>query len=338
MRQILISKAGSPDVLVVKESPDQIPRNGELRIKVEAAAVNPADILGRMGRYKNAPAFPYVPGFEIAGTVDVVTQGVSGFREGDHVLAYVNNGGYSDTICVPYLQAFKRLDWMSAPDGAALPVDFLTAYVTLVIMGSLHTSDLVLIHDAADGIGIAALDICRLIGVKTFGIASSDKHDLLRERGLDYPIDKRDRDYERVIREKTDGRGVDIVLSRLSRSYWKKNYRVLASTGKLIYLDSASLEDLKGRRITNYLRSIMAKHSYAPDGLSRDNKSVAGFNLENLWNQSELVQKWMQQIISWYDEALFRPLLDKTFSFSQVKDAHHYALKQESIGKILLTP
>ncbi|MDX1413426.1 MAG: zinc-binding dehydrogenase [Candidatus Promineifilaceae bacterium] len=338
MRQIWITKAGDPEVLQVKESPEPIPRNGELRIKVEAAGVNPADILGRAGRYSAAPPVPYVAGFEVSGVVDMVTQGVTGFKEGDKVLAYTDFGGHSDTVCVPYLQTFKRLDWMSAQDGAALLVDYLSAYITLVVMGSLHLGDNVLIHNVMDGIGIAGLEICRLVGAKIFGIAPLDKHDLLRQRGLDFPIDTREHDYERVIRETTDGRGVDIVLNRFIGSDMKKDYRVLAPTGRLIYMDTAIIDDLSRSSWTQFLQPITTASKISVIELARDSKSIAGFNLANLWSHGEIIQDWMKQIISWYDEALFRPVIDKTFSFDQAADAHRYAQSQENIGKILLLP
>lgn len=338
MRQIWISKTGGPEVLKIKEGPAPIPRNGELRIKVEAVGINPADIMGRMGHYYKAPAMPYVPGFEVAGTIDVVAQGVSGFREGDKVLAFTRFGGYSDAVCVPYLQVFKRLDWMSASDGAALPVDFLTAYVILIVMGSLHMGNRVLIHNAASGVGIAALEICRMIGTKTYGTAYSDRHEFLRERGLDFPIDKREQDYEQVIKETTAGRGVDIILNRLDGSDSGKNYRSLAPTGRLIHVEATNIEIGKRGSLWRRLQSLLTRQTYAPLSLMHDNKSVAGFNLANLWDQGDMVQDWMKQIISWYDEALFRPVIDKTFPFSQVVDAHHYIQNQEYNGKVLLIP
>ncbi len=338
MRQIWITKTGDPEVLKIKEIPDPIPRNGEVRIRVEAAGVNPADILGRLGQYKTAPSMPYVPGFEVAGTIDLVAQGVTGFREGDKVLAFTRFGGYSDTICVPYLQVFKRLDWMSAKDGAALPVDFLTAYVILIVMGSMRLGDTVLIHDVADGIGIAALDICRITGARTYGTAYTDKHDFISEQGLDFPIDRRSKDYEQVIRETTAGRGVDIVINRFGRSDWKKDYRVLAPTGRLIHMEGSNMIKSKKESFFRYLQLHLGGPSYTYSRLMRDNKSVAGFSLPNLWNEGESVQNWMKQIISWYDEALFRPVIDKAFSFHQVANAHMYVQNQENNGKVLLIP
>lgn len=336
MRQIWVTTTGGPEVLKIKDGPSPIPRNGEVRIKVEASGINPADILSRKGRYPNAPPTPFVPGFEIAGTIDAVAQGVPGFREGDKVLAYTNFGGYSDLLCVPHWQAFKRLDWMSANDGAALLVDFLTAYVVLIVMGSIHKGNQVFIHNTADGLGLAVLEICRIFGARTYGTALSNTHDFLRERGLDFPIDLREQDYEEVIRDKTEGHGVDIVLARLGESNWRKSFQILAPTGRLIYLEATNLNNISRKSILHRLRSTLTRPTYTALSLMEDNKSVAGFNLASLWIQGEKVQEWMAQIISWYDEALFRPLIDKVFPFSQAAIAHQYVENNEHKGKVLL--
>ena len=155
MRQIWITKSGASQVLQIREAPTPVPANGEVRIRVKSSGVSAADIMGCTGRLRDAPGIPYVPGYEIAGTIDAVAQGATGFKEGDDVLAITRFGGYSDIICVPYRQVFERLEWMSFLDGAALPFDYLTAYAALIITGSLHQGDLVLIHDAAGGIGNA---------------------------------------------------------------------------------------------------------------------------------------------------------------------------------------
>ena len=338
MRQIWVTKKGDPEVLMVKEGPTPIPRNGELRIRVEAAGINPTDILSRQGRLPNAPPTPFVPGFEIAGIVDAVAQGISGFKEGDKVLAYTHFGGYSDRVCVPHFQTFKRLEWMSAQDGAALPIDFLTAYGVLIVMGSLHPGDHVFIHNAADGIGLAALEICRIIGATTIGTAVSSTHEFLHERGLDHPIDWREKDYREVIQEKTGGHGVDIVLARYGESNWRKNYQILAPTGRLIFIEGTNIAGHSSKSFWYRLQSSLTRPSYTPLSLMKDNKSVAGFDLCQLWEKGEIVQEWMAQLISWYDEALFRPLIDRTFPFSQAALAHHHVQNVENKGKVLLVP
>lgn len=338
MRQIWISKAGKPEVLQLRDVPLAVPQNGEVRIRVAAAGVNFGDILGRMGMDGDAPPLPYVPGYEVAGRVEKLAQGVAGLREGDEVLALTRFGGYSEAVCVPHQQVFKRLAWMDAEDGAALPVNYLTAYVLLVVMGGLHAEDRVLIHQAAGGVGLAALDICRIIGAETFGTASPHKHERLQQLGLDHPIDYRHEDYERELNGLLHGRGLDIILDPLGGPHWKKNYRLLAPTGRLLHYGLSSMAGGGRRSLARMGRALVMLPFYTPLSLMRDNKSVAGFNLAHLWDETERVAAWMAQLQAWYDEALFRPTIDRSFFFDKAAEAHHYIQSRENFGKVLLKP
>ena len=338
MRQIWIKKIGAPEVLQIREVALPIPGSGEVRIQVEAAGVNFADIMGRIGVYRDAPDVPYVPGYEVSGTIDAISQGVVGLKEGDRVLAITQFGGYSDVVCVPYRQVFKRLEWMNAFDGAALPVNYLTAYIALIVMGSVHKRDRVLIHNAAGGVGLAALEICKIMGAETYGTASQLKHEKLLNKGLNHVIDYRNMDFERVLMSLTNDRGVDIVLDPLGGVNWRKNYRLLSPTGRLVYFGASSVVSGKKRSLLSVLRALAALPYYTPLRLMHDNKSVSGINLAHLWDHVEVVREWMEQIIFWYDEALFRPTIDKTFPFEKAAEAHHYLQDRQNIGKVLLIP
>ncbi|MBK8985065.1 MAG: zinc-binding dehydrogenase [Chloroflexi bacterium] len=338
MKQIWISKAGPPEVLKLQDAPDPIPRTGEVRLRVQAVGVNFADILGRMGVYPDAPRLPYVPGYEVAGVVDVIGQGVPNLKEGDGAMALTRFGGYSDVVCVPYKQVFKRLEWMPVEDGAAIPVNYLTAYQMLMVMGSLHPGDKVLIHGAAGGVGVAALDICRIIGAETFGTASPEKHEFLRARGLDHAIDYRNMDYERVINDLTAGKGLHIVLDPLGGKHWQKNYRLLMPTGRLVHLGVSAIANGKRRSRWEMFKTMVQVPIYTPFSLMRDNKAVLGVNLGHMWDHADLLRGWMRQIVSWYDEALFRPHIDKTYRFDDVAAAHHYLQDRKNVGKVLLKP
>ena len=338
MKQIWITKAGPPEVLALQEAPDPTARTGEVRIRVEASGVNFADILGRMGMYGDAPDIPYVPGYEVAGTIDQVGQGVTGLKEGDEVVAATRFGGYSDLLCVPHRQVFRRLEWMSAEHGVALPVNYLTAYATLVVMGSVRPGNRVLIHNAAGGVGVAALDICRIVGAETLGTASPHKHDFLQERGLDHAIDYRNRDYELVVQELTDGQGVDLILDSLGGQHWRKNYRLLKPTGRVVHFGASSMAPQKTRSLLAVLRALVSVPFYTPLTLINANKGVLGVNLGHLWEHVEMQRDWMAQIFEWYDEALFRPHVDRTFSFTRAADAHHYLQDRQNHGKVLLVP
>jgi NADPH:quinone reductase-like Zn-dependent oxidoreductase len=149
MRQIWISKAGPLEVLVVKEAPDPQPAAGETRIRVEASGVNFADVMGRLGLYPDLPPIPVVPGYEVAGRVDVVGGGVDSSWVGRDVFALTRFGGYADVACVPQAQVFPRPPGMSAEEGASIPVNYLTAWQLMVVMGGLKPNETVLIHSAA---------------------------------------------------------------------------------------------------------------------------------------------------------------------------------------------
>ena len=215
MRQIWITKTGRPETLVVKEAPDPEPRAGEVRIRVEASGVNFADIMARMGLYPDCPPIPAVVGYEVGGRVDAVGAGADPNWIGRDVFAVTRFGGYSDVVCVPEIQVFTRPDGMSAFDGAALPVNYLTAWQLVVVMGGLKVGETMLVHSAGGGVGIAATQIAKHIGAKVIGTASASKHQRLKAFGADHLIDYRRDDFVARAREITEGRGVARQFSKV---------------------------------------------------------------------------------------------------------------------------
>jgi NADPH:quinone reductase-like Zn-dependent oxidoreductase len=205
-------------------------------------------------------------------------------------------------------------------------------------MGSLQAGNRVLIHNVGGGVGLAALDICRILGAETYGTASPEKHAFLLERGLNHPIDYRNFDYERVVLDLTGGRGVQIVLDSLGGVHWPKNYRLLMPTGRLIHLGLSSMASTKSRSWLRYWRGALMLPLYTPFRLMRDNKAVIGVNLPHLWTQAHLQRPWLEQIITWYDDALFRPHIDATFPFTEAAEAHHTLQNRKNKGKVLLSP
>jgi NADPH:quinone reductase-like Zn-dependent oxidoreductase len=338
MRQVWILRHGLPNVLQLREAPDPIPSAGEVRVRVEACGVGFADVMGRMGLDLQAPRPPYVPGFEIAGRVDLVGQGVPDLQEGDAVFGFSRFHGYSDVVCVPHQQIFKRWQWMSAEQGAALPLSYLLAYQMLMVMGSLRPGDTVLIHGAGGGVGLALLDICKIVGATTFGTASPHKHLFLQERGLDHAIDYRNRDYERVVNDLTGGRGVQLVLDCMGGVDWQKNYRLLRPSGRLIHYGVRGAATGLRRSWLSWWLLRLRVPFYTPFQLMADNKGVMGVGWPNLWHQMDLQRQWMRQIITWYDEALFRPHIDRSFRLEQAAEAHMYLQERKNVGKVLLIP
>ena len=323
MNQIWVTQYGKPNVLKVEETPDPIPRTGEIWIKVDAVGVSFLDATARMGQGVHAPTPPFVPGFEVAGTVEIVGQGVPDFQEGDPVFALTRFGGYADTVCVPYYQAFKRLQWMPVPDAAALPLNYLTAYLLVRVFGAVQSGDKVLIHNAGGGVGSAAVDICRIMGAEIFGTASPEKFDFLRQKGVQNCIDYRNQDYERVVKNLAGKNGVQVILDGLGGVHWPKNSRLLSKTGRHIYYGmQSSVTGSTFSRLAHW-RSLIMTPIFHLHQLVGDNRSVSGVDVVGLIGEPHLYQKWMKQIISWYDEALFRPHIDKTFTLGEAEKSPH---------------
>jgi synaptic vesicle membrane protein VAT-1 len=294
MRQIWITRAGPPEVLQVREAPDPQPKAGEIRVRVEASGVNFADIMGRMGIYPDLPPIPVVPGYEVSGRVDAIGTGVEGNWVGRDVIALTRFGGYADTVCVPAKQVFTRPAGMSALEGAAIPINYFTAWQLVVVMGGLKRNETVLIHSVGGGVGIAATQIAKHIGARVIGTASAAKHGELRALGVDHLIDYRTEDFETRTREITKGRGVELILDAVGGESFKKGYRLLAPTGRLGMFGVSSLAERKERNVLAMLSMLASTPwlQFNPLSLMSANKGVFGVNLGHMWSEIDRMREW----------------------------------------------
>jgi len=338
MRQIVTTRNGGVDVLRVEERSDPIPKSGEVVIRVRAAGLNFADILARQGLYPDGPPKPCVMGYEVSGVVETLGEGVNSSLVGKLVLALKRFGGQSELVAVKATQIFAKPESLTFEQAAAIPVNYLTAYALLLVMGSLHESESVLIHNAGGGVGLAALDIAKKIGAVTYGTASPSKHKFLLERGLDHAIDYRSHDWLPVLKELTEGRGVELVIDPLGGGHWKKSYAALRHTGRLgmFGVSTASATGLRGK--LNMLKVAIQTPWFHPFGLLNKNRGVFGLNLGHLWHEPEKVAVWMRDIIRGVEEGWIRPYVDRVFSFEQVGEAHRYIEERKNTGKVVLVP
>jgi len=338
VRQVWIPKAGPPEVLEVREAPDPSPRAGELRVRVEASGVNFADVMGRLGLYPDLPRMPVVVGYEVAGKVDAVGQGVDDSWVGRDVLAMTRFGGYSDVVCVPVLQVYPRPDGMSADQGAALPVNYVTAYQLIVVMGGLRAGDKVLVHSVGGGVGIAATQLAKHLGATVIGTASRSKHDALRGLGVDHLIDYRTEDFEQRTREITNGRGVELILDAVGGESWAKGLRVLAPTGRLGMFGMSSAATGKTRNLGALFKTAISTPwlRFLPFTLLNENKGVFGVNVGHLWGEMERVRGWLDALLDLYRKGVAKPVIAARFPLERAAEAHHYIQDRKNIGKVLL--
>jgi NADPH:quinone reductase-like Zn-dependent oxidoreductase len=340
MRQIWIPRAGEPEVLEVREAADPLPAPGEVRIRVAAAGVNFADIMARMGLYPGLPPMPLVVGYEAAGSVDAVGDGVESDWIGREVLALTRFGSYSDAVCVPEPQVVTRPTGMSAEEGAALPVNYLTAYQLLEVMGGLRAGETLLVHSAGGGVGIAAIQMARRIGATIIGTASSGKHEFLESIGVDHCVDYRSEDFETRVREITRGRGVELAIDAIGGSSFKKSFRSLAPTGRLGIFGMSAAVTGKKRSIPGLLKATLATPwlQFTPSVLMRGNKGVFGVSLGHLWEELDRVATWVEKLVTYYREGAIRPVVAASFPFERAAEAHHYIQDRKNVGKVLLAP
>jgi len=338
VKQIWALRSGLPEVLVLRDEPDPTPRTGQVRIRVQAIGVNYMDVLGRWGKVGGDLQAPFVPGLEVSGEIDTVAPGVQGFKEGDAVLAYTRGGAYADLVCVPHTHVFPRFPWMDEMDGAALAIDYLTAFVCLSVLGSLRAEDTALIHGAHNSIGVAAIHLARVIGARTVGTAPGEHHEALRAQGLDHAIDPFVSDYQEGVRDLTDGNGVALIMNPYLDIHWRMNYHLLAPAGRLVNYVGASVIGQQPAAWIQSLLALFGAPAYTPARLQRDNKAVAGMNMELFWQPGSRVHFWMERLLDWYDQALFRPLVARTFALEQAADAHAFLESEHAVGKIILKP
>ena len=339
MKAVWIPKFGKPDVLEVRRKEDPSPGPGEVRIRVRASGINFAEIMARQGLYQDAPPPPMVVGYEVSGVIDAVGEGVVDRSEGQRVIALTRFGGYADTVCVDAEQCYAMPEGMSFEEGAAIPVNYLTAYHMLFNVFRVRAGDHVLIHQAAGGVGTAASQLCRSVGgVSSYGTASKSKHDYVRENGCDHPIDYHSVDYAEEIMKLTDGRGVDVVLDALGGSDWKKGYSLLRPGGLLIPFGWANMAKYGKRRMTHVLGQFSRMPWWTPVRLMQDNKGVAGVNMGHLWDERELARGAFTALLKLYEDGAIKPHVDRTFPFEQAAEAHAYIEAGQNLGKVLLTP
>ena len=336
MRSVWIPRTGPPEVLEVREAADPVPGAGEVLVKVRAAGVNFADVMARLGLYPDAPPLPCVVGYEVAGTVASLGAGADGgLTPGRRVVALTRFGGYADTVRVPVAQVFPLPERMSFEEAASVPVNYLTAVLMLRHFGNVRKGERVLVHAAAGGVGMAAIQLCRIADAEVIGTASAGKHQLLREAGVAHAIDYRTQDFEAEVRRVTGGTGVDIVLD--ATGAFRKSYRCLAPLGRLVCFGLSGAATGPSPSRLAALSRIVTLPWFHPIRLMNDNKAVIGVNLGHLWDRIEMLRQEMLALLADYDAGRIKPVVGQTFPLDQAAAAHRYIQERRNVGKVVLT-
>ena len=241
MRAVVVERWTDPAELRVSELPDPKLPSGGLRVEVKAAGCNFFDILMVRGEYQVKPPFPFVPGAELAGVVREVGDGVSGFAVGDRILASAGLGAFATQAIVAAPAAHRMPENMSFEAGAALPIVYPTSYAGLVFRAGLKTGESLLVHAAAGGVGLAAVQIGKALGARVIATAGGeDKLRVARDAGADVAIDYRADDWPEKVKEATGGRGADVIYDSVGGDVTDQSLKCIAWNGRLLVIGFAS--------------------------------------------------------------------------------------------------
>ncbi|HXA56106.1 MAG TPA: zinc-binding dehydrogenase [Candidatus Acidoferrum sp.] len=341
MRAAVIRRYGAPDVFAVQDLPDPQPKPGEVLIRVKTIGVNFADILQRIGAYPSAPKPPFVPGLEVAGVVEKVADGGragegDALRPGDAVAALTRFGAYAEWVTVPAGMAFRLPAGMPFDDAAAIPVNYLTAYHSLFTMGNMLPGDRLLIHAAAGGVGIAAVQLAKARGLKIFGVAGPTKQETLRKLGVDHAIDYDRDDFVDVVRKYAPD-GVEMAMDPIGGKSFAKSFECLGSTGRLvIYGFSTIASGNRKRSLFGGAKALLETPRFHPLRLMGKNVSVIGVNLSGLQARPQLMRAQMAEIFQMYSAGKIKPIIGKKFPLLEAAMAHQFIHDRKNIGKVVL--
>jgi NADPH:quinone reductase-like Zn-dependent oxidoreductase len=337
MRQIWVTRTGPPEVLEVREAPDPAAGPGEVRVRVRAVGVNFGDLMARMGVYPGAPKIPCVVGYEAAGVVDQVGADVTDFVAGQRVIVVPRFGGYADTIVVPAGQTFALPDGMSFEHAGGFAVAYLTAHHALLFTGPLREGAHVLVHSAAGGVGLAAVQLARSRGGVVIGAASPSKHAFLREQGCQHAIDSSG-DYAAQVRAIVGARGLDVVLDATGGASLRTSYELLRPAGRLVTYGGNAFTPGRRRSVVAVARSFLATPRFSALDLMQHNKTVTGMDLGHLYDHLDLLRPQFASLVELYRSGALRPHVDRSFRFDEAPAAHHYLHDRKARGKIVLVP
>ncbi|HEY4452278.1 MAG TPA: medium chain dehydrogenase/reductase family protein [Solirubrobacteraceae bacterium] len=332
MRAVVITKHGGPGVLEVQERPDPELGAGQVRIQVAAAGINFADVMARMGLYADAPKTPCIVGYEVAGTVLEVGEGVAGLTPGQRVLAGTQFGGYASEVVTGAADVVALPDELSFEQGAAIPVNYGTAWAGLVGYGSLQPGERVLIHSAGGGVGIAATQIARRVGAEVYGTASPGKHARIAELGVEHPLDYTKAGWERGLPH------FDVILDAVGGKSFRVSYDLLRPGGRLVAFGASAVVSGERRNLVTALRAVVRMPRFSMIKQMSESKAVIGLNMLTLWKDHGSLEPWIAPMREMLEDGTVKPVIAGAFSFEDAGAAQTMIVERRNVGKVVLVP
>jgi putative PIG3 family NAD(P)H quinone oxidoreductase len=324
MLAIEIREPGPPEVLQPVERPLPTLGADDVLIKVTGAGVNRPDIAQRQGKYPPPPGASDIPGLEVSGVVARVGEGVTGWREGDRLCALVSGGGYAEYCAAPSPQCLPIPSGVDLVEAAGLPESTFTVWTNVFDRGALKAGESILVHGGASGIGTMAIQMARAFGARVFATAgSSAKAAACVALGAEHAINYRDEDFVAVVRDLTDGRGVDVVLDIVGGAYLQRNLEVLAVDGRLVHIGQ-----LGGARAEISLTPVLRRRLTITGSTLRP-RSVA--------EKGAIARAVQQHVWPLIESGGVRVPVHATYDLRDAVEAHRVMEASTHVGKLLLT-
>ena len=321
---MVVRELGGPAALEREELRELAPGEGEVVIDVGAAGCNFFDILITQGKYQVRPDLPFAPGAEVAGTVRALGSGVTGFEVGDRVSALLPYGGFASVVAAPEERVFPIPPSMSLENAAALGLVYQTSYVGLAHRGNLQPGETLLVHAAAGGVGLAAVQIGVALGARVIGTAGSpEKLELVQRSGADAVINYREENWVERVKELTGGRGADVIYDPVGGDTFDLSMKCVAFEGRILVIGFAS-----GRIPTAEMSRVLVK-----------NFSLVGLHWGLYFDKNPRVLQEAQRAISrLYDEGKISPVVSATYPLQNAGKALEALGSRQTTGKLILIP
>jgi NADPH:quinone reductase-like Zn-dependent oxidoreductase len=320
-------------VLQVQERPEPPVGPGEVAIDVRAAGINFADLMARLGLYPDAPKPPCVVGYEVAGTVAALGEGADGnLAAGQRVLAPVRFGGYAERVTARADGVIALPDGLSFEEGAAIPINYSTAWEALIRQGNLQRGERVLIQAAAGGVGIAATQVAKRAGAEIWGTASPSKHDAITANGVDHPLDYTQSGWERSVPK------LDLVMDAIGGASFRRSYNLLRAGGRLVCFGASGVVSGERRNLITAARTALRMPRFNMIKQMSDSKAVIGLNVLSIWDEFQSASRWTAALHELLADGTIRPVVSEAFGFDRAADAHRFISERRNVGKVVLTP
>jgi NADPH:quinone reductase len=323
MRSILVSEFGAPEVMKLADVPDPVPQSGQVVIRVHAAGVNPVDTYIRTGTHVIKPKLPYIPGFDAAGVIEAVGEGVTHLRPGQRVynagVVPGMNGTYAELVACEASRVYPLPHRVTFQQGAGVNTPYATAARALLQRGQARPGETVLVHGASGGVGTAAVQIARASGMQVIGTAgTAEGLKLVREQGAHHVMNHRDATYLDQVMQATGGRGVDIVLEMLANVNLEKDLTVIAPRGRVCVIGNRGRVEIDPRKAMSKEAAILGVQlGLTPADDLRSLHAVIGAGLEN---------------------GTLTPVVGKEYPLAEAASAHIAVMEPGAFGKIVLVP